>query len=162
MKALKTKLSYIERKRIEFWEKLIEKIYSDFPEHANMTPLKTAWIFQPAGKKGIRYAYVIKDNWGAIELYFDHTDRDLNINRYKALEAKKEEINKEFEAISWSLSEELEWDFNKDRDHQSIRYRFTNGGLKEENIWDKFQSKMIDAMKCLVKSTQKYIATIID
>ena len=152
-----TKLNYIERKRIEFWEKLIEKIYSNFPEHANITPLRGSWIFSPTGKKGIRYVYVINPDSAAIMLYFDHPNQELNQKRFKELESKKEEINKMFGSIFYDISGYLTWNFNKDINFQSITYRFEERGLNDEEQWETLQLKMIDAMKCLVKAVQNHI-----
>jgi len=91
-------------------------------------------------------------------LYFDHPNQELNQKRFKELESKKDEINKIFGDISYNLPGYLEWDFNKNRNFQSIRYHFEDGiGLRDEEQWENLQFKIIDAMKCLVKSTQEYI-----
>ncbi|MBD3342714.1 MAG: DUF4268 domain-containing protein, partial [Candidatus Lokiarchaeota archaeon] len=156
----RTQLREIERKRIEFWEILIEKIYNSFPEHANMIPQKSSWIFQPTEKEGMRYAYVIKNDWASIELYFDHPDKQLNVKRFKELYKRKEEIDRKFNDISWNLTDELEWDLNEERSHQSIRYRIDTTGLNGREVWDDLQIKMIDAMKCLVESTEPYITSL--
>ena len=161
MRIATTKLNHVERQRIGFWEKLIEKIYSNFPAHANMTPLRTSWIFSPTAKKGLRYVYIIHNNSAEIKLYFDHPNQELNQKRFKELESKQEEINKEFSEIAYNLHGYLDWDFNENRSFQSITYHFEETfGLKDEDQWESLQLKMIDAMKCLVKSTEQHVETL--
>ena len=142
---------------MEFWEKLIEKIHKKFTDHANAIPLKTSWISVATGKRGLNYNYIIKNDWGGIKLYFDHPDKDTNQKRFKELESKKDEINKEFDELSWQTSDYLEWDFREGRNFQAISYTFDSGGLNYENSWDDLQTKMSDAMKCLVEVFQKNI-----
>ena len=158
MRIATTKLNHIERKRIEFWEKLIEKIYTSFPEHANMTPLRTSWIFSPTSKKGVRYVYIIHNNSAEIKLYFDHPNQELNQKRFKEFESKKDVINTYFSEISYDLRGYLDWDYNESTTYQSISYHFEETfGLKDEDYWESLQIRMIDAMKCLVKSTEKHV-----
>ncbi len=154
-------LNYSEQKRIKFWEKLINKINSNFSIHSDIKILNKPWISKSAGKKGLDYTYIIKDDWSAIELYFDHQDGLINRKRFKELEKKKDEIKKEFADISWHLSDELDWNYDETRNYQSIRYRFDNGGLKNEKKWDEIQYSMIDAMKCLVTCLQKHVDNLV-
>lgn len=153
-------LSFIEKKRIEFWEKLIDKIYLNYTEHANITPLKTSWIAVEAGKEGLSYKYIIKNDWAVIQLYFDHPDRNINNKRFKALESKKENLNKEFFELSWQTSDNLDWEFEEGRNFQAISYRFENGGLNYKDTWADLQAKMVDTMKYLVKIFQKHISSL--
>ncbi len=153
-------LDEIERMRIEFWKRLVDKTNKNFPEHTNMKILKTNWIFKSAGKTGLSYTYIIKDKWYAIELYFGDADQSINKERFKELQKKNGEIQKDFNEISWHLSNNLDWNYEESRNYQSIRYRFDNAGLKDEQKWDEIQYNMIDAMKCLVQCTQKHIKNL--
>ena len=156
----KTQLSFIEKKRIEFWKLLIQKINSNFPEHANLSPQKSFKISKSAGKVGLNYTYILSDDWSAIELSFEHADPAVNEARFKALEEKKVEINKIFEEISWNITGKLEWNFDMIRSYQSISYRFNNIGLNHDNKWEELQYNMIDGMKCLIKAFSKHVENL--
>ena len=160
VRNLKIELDYIEKKRMEFWEKLIEKMYTFFPEYANISPQKTSWIFIPSVKKGLRYTYVINNNSAAIKLYFDYTDREINQKRFKEFETHKDEINKAFQNIYYELQNSLEWDYKENRNFQSITYRFDEAGLEDDMFWEQLQYKMVDAMKCLVETTKMHVENL--
>jgi len=76
------------------------------------------------------------------------------------LESKKDDIDKEFFELSWQTSDYLDWEFQEGRNFQAISYRFENRGLNYEDSWDDLQTKIIDAMKCLVKVFQKHIDSL--
>ena len=152
-------LNYIEKLRIKFWEHLIEKIYTSFPDHANITPSKTSWIDIDAGKNGIKYVYVIKKDSAEIKLVLDHLNERINRERFKELVLKKGEINKEFDELSWQTSGNLNWNFVDGRNFQTISYDFNTGGLDYEDEWENLQIKMVDGMKCLVRVLESRLSS---
>jgi hypothetical protein len=92
-----------------------------------------------------------------VELFFNHEDPEVNKERFKKFQSKKHEIEEKFGEISWHLSENLDWNYEKNRNYQSIRYKFKKGGLVDKKLWDQIQYSMIDAMKCLQTSVSPHI-----
>ncbi len=157
IKKFQEPLSEKEKLRVDFWNYLVEKLKKMYPEHSNIEILKNSWIFKPTGKDGLYYAYIIQDDFYAVEIYFGNINPEINNKRFEELKSFKKNIEERFSEISWHLSEELEWNFEKNRNFQSIRYRFRDAGLSNKKKWNEIQFNLIDTMKCLVSSSEPYI-----
>jgi small GTP-binding protein len=155
------RLNYLESERVKFWKGLIEKVNESMLDQEDLDVSTKNWIGSETSVEGINLNYVIKKNWSAVELFFNHEDPEVNKERFKKFQSKKYEIEEKFGEISWHLSEDLDWNYEENRSYQSIRYRFKNGGLVDKKLWDQIQYSMIDAMKCLQTSVSPYIRALI-
>ena len=138
----------VDQKRFKFWEQFIERLNTNFPEHAYLTPQSTSNLFASAGKEGLKYGYNLSANWSSIELRFDHPNQLVNSERFKQIQANKDEI--------FLLSDEFEWDYDERRSYQSIIFKI-EGGLNNKENWDKVQNKMVIAMKLLVNRMKDFV-----
>lgn len=148
----KEELSKRHKKRLEFWESLLEKSKSKTPLHSNITPSIYSWIGTGAGRSGLNYNYIITYKYGAIELYIDRGKELKEENKiiFDELHSHKKEIEEIF-------GEELEWQRLDDARASRIRKVYTYARLDDKNKWNKLQDDMIDGMIRLEKSLKKYI-----
>lgn len=153
-------LTKIQRVRIDFWIELVKKIYETFPEHSDIKIRKKKWIGKNSEIKGIEFRYVIEKESASVELLFNHEDSSVNIERFEVLKDHKYEITNRFKEIAWHLSDDLEWDFQDDRDYQAIKYNLDDGGLIHTGKWQKIQYNMTNAMKSLKGSTYNKIVEL--
>jgi len=156
----KKRLNYIESERVRFWKRLIEKINESMLDQEDLQISSKSWIGSETPIEGIKLNYIIKKNWNAIELFFNHENPEVNKERFKKFKSNKNEIEEKFGEISWHLSEDLDWNYEEDRNYQSIRYKFKSGGLMDKKLWDQIQYSMIDAMKCLQSCVSPYLRTL--
>ena len=138
----------IDQQYFKFWEQFIERLNANFPEHAHLTPQTTSDLFTSAGKEGLKYGYKVSTHWSSIELHFDHPNQLVNNERFKQIQANKDEI--------FLLSDEFEWDYDERRSFQSILFKI-EGGLDNEDNWDQVQNKMVIAMKLLVNRLKDFV-----
>lgn len=136
-------LNETEQILINFWEKFVEKLNNDFPEHSGVRPSKNNWILRSTGKSGLNYYYNVFSKKGAgaaIELICETNDPERNKEIFQMFETRKKEIESDF-------GEELEWNYKLERKNQKIRCNIKGGSLKEEESWDELQRTMIAKMK---------------
>lgn len=138
----------VDQKLFNFWEQFIERLNTNFPEHAHLTPQTTDNLFASAGKEGLKYGYKVSAHWSSIELRFDHPNQLVNTERFKQIQANKDEI--------FLLSDEFEWDYDEKRSFQGIIFKI-EGGLNNEENWNQVQNKMIIAMKLLVNRIKDFV-----
>ena len=136
------------QKYIKFWDLFIERLNTTFPDHAHLTPQPYSSLFASAGKEGLKYGYMVSDRWSSIELRFDNPNQLVNQERFKQIQANKDDI--------FLLSDEFEWDYDERRSFQRIIFKI-EGGLMDEDKWDQVQNKMIIAMKLLVNRMKDFI-----
>jgi Ras-related protein Rab-1A len=149
MKKRDKTLTKAQKIRIDFWIGLVEKIMKTYPQHADIKISKTPWISYPTFLENIEYRYIINDNWSAVGLFFVHDNPVINIERIDKLKNSKKEIIRRFKEINWALSYDLEWSIKEERNFQYIQYKIPEKGLKNKQLWEKIQFKLIDAMKTL-------------
>ena len=143
-----TEVLSIDQKHFKFWEQFIERLNTTFPEHAHLTPQTTSSLFTSAGREGLKYGYNISERWSSIELRFENPNQLVNTERFKQIQANKDDI--------FLLSDEFEWDFEERRSFQRILFKIEGGLINEEN-WDQVQNKMIIAMKLLVNRMKDFL-----
>ncbi len=149
MKKVDKTLTNAQKIRIDFWIELVNKIYDTYPEQSDIKITKYPWLAYPTNFDNIEYRYLINETWSGVALYFIDKNASLNTQRIETLKLYKKEIEKRFNEIGWSLSKDLTWNIEKNRDYQCIEYKIAGKGLKNEQSWDKIQYEMIDAMKTL-------------
>jgi len=150
-------ISKIEMLRINFWIALNEKLSINVPEHSNLKITKEWWISEPTELEGIEYRYMIDKDWNGVEVHFNHNEIDQNRNRFDILKINQDNIQKRFDEIAWQFSRDLDWNYHENREDQFIRFKLSDGGLKNKQNWDKIQINMIDAMNSLRGAIDNYL-----
>jgi len=148
---------YAERHilRKEFWTQLLEKINKKSSLFSRISPGAYHWIGTSAGKSGISYNFIILNNFGGIEIYFDrgkdYVNPNINKQRFDKLLEFKEEIEGKF-------GKKLNWERLDDKRASRISIRFKGiGGLKNKENWSKIHEDMIYNMIKLEEVFRNYI-----
>ena len=129
-----------KNKYFRFFEILLQKCKEKTKLFNNVSPVwYQSWINAGAGKNGVAWSLVILKDHARVELFFCHSDREVNKERFNFFLERKKEIENRF-------GEPLEWDFKEDRKQQYIRSKVNEGGLKDEDRWEKIQEKMIEKL----------------
>ncbi|RKX56860.1 MAG: DUF4268 domain-containing protein [Thermodesulfobacteriota bacterium] len=132
--------SKIKEEYLKFFKDLLQKCRKKTKLFNNVSPVGyQSWINAGAGKNGIAWSLVILRDHARVELCFCHSDKEVNKRRFEFFAEKKEEIEKEF-------GEPLEWNFRDDRIHQYIRSKVNEGGLKDKELWERIQEKMVEKL----------------
>jgi len=137
--AKKIELAERHLKRLDFWEKLLEKSIKMTPLFSNIKPKKDNWIETNAGIAGIRYVYVILMDSARIELYIDTGEQEKNKNIFDKLYSEKDKIESE-------LGEPIDWQRLELKRACRIAIWITNIGLLNQDKWDQLQEEMINKM----------------
>lgn len=148
----KKELAERHKKRLKFWEGLLEKSKKRTPLHSNISPSINSWIGTGSGKRGLGFNYVVTYKHGQIELYIDRgkDSQDENKKIFDKLYEHKDEIEKIFGA-------KLDWQRLDNRRACRICKLYNYAGLNDKEKWDKLQNEMIDDMIKLEKAFRKYI-----
>jgi len=151
----KKELSERHLRRLEFWEKLLEKAEAKTKLHSNVSPSKDNWVTAGAGKSGMGWAYAITMNKGSVELFIDFgPDKKKETDEvYEKILQNKDKIEKEF-------GEPLMWDKIEGRRVCRIKSFTDIGGLKDTGKWDSIQEDMIDRMIRLEQSLRPALKKI--
>lgn len=132
--------SKIKEEYFKFFKNLLQKCKEKTNLFNNVSPVGyQSWVNAGAGKNGIAWSLVILRDYARVELSFCHSDKKVNENRFKFFIEKREKIEKEF-------GESLIWDFDENRKHQYIRVNINEGGLDDEEKWDKIQEQMVEKL----------------
>mgnify|MGYP001452565489 CR=1 FL=1 len=94
---------------------------------------------------------MILQDKGAIEVYIDKGNKNLNKERFDYLYSSKKKIEN-------ILGERLKWERLDKKRACRIIYTFDGIGLKNKDEWGKLQDKMIDKMILLEKAFRDEIA----
>ena len=148
----KKELAERHKKRLKFWEGLLEKSKKRTSLHSNISPSINSWIGTGSGKRGLGFNYVVTYKHGQVELYIDRgkNSQDENKKIFDELYEHKDEIEKIF-------GTKLDWQRLDNRRACRICKLYNYAGLNDEEKWDKLQNEMIDDMIKLEKAFGKYI-----
>ena len=155
--AGETKKELAERYAIRerFWTRLLGGARAKTKLHASISPGQHGWIETGAGKSGLAYAYVVRQNDANVELYID---------RGKDSEAESKAIFDSLaqsrEAIEADFGEPLEWQRLEGKRACRIKKDIDIGGYRDEERWPQIQDAMIDAMIRLEKALKPHIARL--
>jgi len=151
----KKELAERHHKRLEFWKTLLERCKDKTKLHADISPSKESWIAMGAGRKGIKYSYVITKKHGQIEIYIDRGKDSEKENKsiFDQLHKNKQSIENEFAGP-------LKWERLDDRRASRISKRYEASGLNDKDQWEQLQNKMIDGMIRFEKAFKKHIKNL--
>ena len=154
-KAGETKKGLKERDilRLQFWTQLLERAKEKTQLHANISPSQSSYLMTGAGRRGLRFDYVVQQYTSEIELYIDRGRDAENENDeiFDTLETAKGTIEEAF-------GEPLEWQRLESKRACRINKRFSLGGYRDdEERWPEIQDTMIDAMIRLEAALKSHI-----
>lgn len=144
--------SETSKKRIAFWEKLMEESkkqgYSSFADHE---ATKNVFMTSGSGISGIHYMCWAYNKSVNIELEFSKATKEENQKYFEKVKAHQTEIDSAF-------GEPLDWDDNLGVKKCSIHKKYEGGGILSEGkqledtlVW------CIDKLRKLENATRKYI-----
>jgi len=148
----KKELAERHKKRLKFWEGLLEKSKNKTMLFSNISPSKDSWISTGAGKSGLVYLYNITYKYASVNFCIDR-GKDLEEENKKIFDnlfTHKDKIEVIFEG-------KLTWQRLDDRRSSRICKIYNRAGLNDKEKWDKLQNEMIDDMIKLEKAFKKYI-----
>ena len=152
--AGRTKKDLAERYAIRerFWKQLLVAASTKTRLHANISPSQQGWIATGAGKQGLRYDYVVRQNDADVELYIDRGKDTEAENKviFDRLAQSKEAIEADFGAP-------LEWQRLEGKRACRIKKDIDLGGYRDEEKWPQIHDAMIDAMIRLEKALKPHI-----
>ena len=139
--------------RHRFWTSLLERAKEKTQLHANISPSQSSYLMTGAGRRGLRFDYVVQQHTSEIELYVDRGKgaKDENEEIFDRLEQSKGEIEEAF-------GEPLEWQRLEIKRACRINKRFSLGGYRDdEEEWAEIQDVMIDGMIRLEAAFRSHI-----
>ena len=139
--------------RHRFWTSLLERAKEKTQLHANISPSQSSYLMTGAGRRGLRFDYVVQQHTSEIELYVDRGKgaKDENEEIFDRLEQSKGEIEEAF-------GEPLEWQRLEVKRACRINKRFSLGGYRDdEEEWAEIQDVMIDGMIRLEAAFRSHI-----
>ena len=113
----------------DFWEEFLTRIRTSHPEWTNAkasTP--TSWYDLPAGTSGAALSTVFTRNGLTVQLYFNDSDRAVNLARFNALFAKKDQFEQ-------ALGEEAVWDEMGGRKSTRVYVMSPFGDVADVDQW---------------------------
>jgi len=146
----KKELTERHKKRLQFWESLLEKSKKKTNLHSNITPGVNSWISTGAGKTGLSYDYGITYKNGQVELYIDTGNYEENKKIFDEFFKNKGHIEEVFGG-------KLEWNRLDNKRASRIRKIYDYANLNDEDKWDNLQEDMINDMIRLEKALKKFI-----
>lgn len=138
--------------RNDFWTLLLERARVKTKLFNNISPSRSNWIGTSAGVSGLKYTFVVTNDWGAVELYID-SDKESgakNKELFDSLYSNRDEIESNFGGP-------LDWERLDAKRASRIRKSFNDLGLSNSDQWDNLQTQMIEAMIRLEKAVKPFI-----
>jgi hypothetical protein len=149
----KVKKESAERDKIryEFFEQLLEKANQKTNIFNGISPVGyQGWVSTGAGKAGLSWMLTGMKKTSRVDLFLNHSDGNINTDRFNSLLEKKEEIEKIF-------GESLSWDYNDNRKQQYIRSITSIGGIDNSEKWTEIHADIIDRLIRLENAMGTYI-----
>ena len=155
--AIRTKKGLAERYAIreQFWTQLLGSARARTKLHASISPGQHGWIGTGAGKSGLAYNYVVRQNDANVELYIDRGKDSEAENK-----AIFDRLAQSKEAIEADFGEPLEWQRLEGKRACRIKRSIDLGGYRDEAKWPQIHDAMIDAMIRLEKALKPHIARL--
>jgi len=155
--AIRTKKGFAERYAIreQFWTRLLGSARARTKLHGSISPGQHGWIGTGAGKSGLAYNYVVRQNDANVELYIDRGKDSEAENK-----AIFDQLAESRQAIGAAFGEPLEWQRLEGKRACRIKKDIDLGGYRDEEKWPQIHDAMIDAMIRLEKALKPHIARL--
>ena len=132
--------------REKFWIGLMEIVRARDARHAGSKVGSRHYIMAPSGVRGLAWSYVIRPDFGSVELYIDRGDAKQNKAIFDRLIAQQEPCEAAFGAP-------LTWERLDHRRACRIKYEIDLGGYRSpESAWPEIQAEMVSRMSLLEKA----------
>lgn len=138
-------LTETQKKYEELWTQFLTTHRSALDLYKRKRPPQRQWLAIPTGIGGINYRLNVQRERIYVDLYFGHSNPEVNHQRLAFLEEHKEAVEKVFGA-------ELSWEYLEDRKGCRIGY-YGEGGLNDEGTWNKSQDWLHTVMTRFVAVT---------
>jgi hypothetical protein len=126
--------------REKFWAGLLEIVRERDARHAGRKVGSRHYIMAPSGVRGLAWSYVIRPDFGSVELYIDRGDARQNKVIFDRLIAQRERCEAEFGAP-------LTWERLDHRRASRIKYQIDRGGYRSpESDWPVIQAELVSRM----------------
>jgi hypothetical protein len=147
--------AWMDRRRqyVQFWKMLQERSKVRTDLFTNLSSLDTYFLSTSAGRKGVKFGYLIALNWGTVNVYIEIGDKDRNKAFFDALYAQREAIESE-------MGEALDWRRLDNKRASQVGRKFEDGGLENRASWPGLIDRMIDTMIRLDKAFRPRINAI--
>jgi hypothetical protein len=139
--------------RIKFWHELLPKINARSGLFSSRNPdgnYTDHWLSAGAGISGVRYSFVITQNYVSVELGIDKSSAEENKQIFDRLFEKQAEIDEAF-------GSPLNWERLDDKKMSRIVFRLDDVNYYNENEWEQIQEFLIDRMIRLDNSLKKHL-----
>ena len=143
-------LSNTQKKRIEFWNGLLEIDKNKTKHFKNNRSHKYYDLFCSSGVPGFGYYYAIKQKNASIGLGINTGAKDKNDFIFNRFLDKKIEIENKF-------GEELGWFNDKNTKSSAVYKEYKYAGLQNEEQWEALQNDMVNGMVKLTEIFDEYI-----
>ena len=124
-------LTETQEKYEEFWTQFLNSYRSQLDLYKRKRPPQRQWLAIPTGIGGIHYGLNAQRERVYADLYFGHSNPEVNQSRLAFLEGHKEKVEEAFGAP-------LSWEYLEDRKGCRIGH-YREGGLNDEESWPHFQ-----------------------
>jgi len=148
---IKKELAANDLERKEFFEQLLAKSNSRISLFNSVSAVGYQnWISTGSGKYGLMWAYVVRSNDARVELTMQSPDAEINERRYHFLYSQRDKIEKAFK-------ETIYWDFKEGRKQHYLKVPRHNGGLKNNENWNRIQTDLVEVMERFSEVLAPYI-----
>ena len=121
-----------------FWTQFLNTHRSALDFYKRKRPPQRQWLAIPTGIGGIHYGLNVQRERIYVDLYFGHSNPEVNHQRLALLEEHKEAVEQVFGA-------ELSWEYLEDRKGCRLGF-YGEGGLNDESTWNKSQDWLHSVM----------------
>jgi hypothetical protein len=131
------KLQNRHKVRLQFWERLLDKIKeSQCTIFDNVNPVKENWIWGGSGVRNVPFSLVFSKDYARVEVYINRTQ-----NESKAF---FDEVYKEKIQIEKEFGDELVWERMDDKKASRIKYEMSVVDGFDKSNWDEMINFMVD------------------
>ena len=128
--------------RLHWWTALLERAKEKTQLHGGISPGRYSWVGTGAGKGGLTFNYLARQNETMAELYIDRGQgkEEENLEILEALREHQEQIERDF-------GEPLSWQSLEGKRACRVRAPATEGGYRDpEERWPEIQDAVIEQM----------------
>ncbi|MFM7201823.1 MAG: DUF4268 domain-containing protein [Myxococcota bacterium] len=141
-------LRYGERR--EFWRELLAHARQRTTLFSRVNPSRDSWLGTGAGKTGLSYNFVVKQEETRAELYINTLNRELNKAHFDKLFEQRAGIDAAF-------GEKLVWQRLNEKNPCRIGHVLSLGGWTNRSCWPEVIAATVDAMLRLHAVLHPYV-----
>lgn len=113
----------------DFWEQFLDRVGTEHPGWTKRkTPTRASRYHLPTGTSGVSYSIAFTHRGLGVQLYFSSPDGRINLGRFEALRARKDEFER-------ALGQLAEWDDKPGKKAAAICVTSQFGGVADVDLW---------------------------